>query len=158
MIQLTTKWNSGNGTWTLTNHIVMFRVAIVDVIRCCKRSGRSVLSEREQVLWLIASITTTNHLLIAHISMVNADPTGLGWWFPKETTRILLLRLRLSWHLLIATSLDDDSIGMMIIQRRYKNNTLNYKLNFKLTMMTRALLVHSLSWCELFSNCVSAYS
>ena len=39
MTQLNTKWNSANGNRTLTNHITMFRVAIMDVIRCCKRTG-----------------------------------------------------------------------------------------------------------------------
>lgn len=31
--QLTIKWNSANGTKTLTNHIANFRVAMVDIIR-----------------------------------------------------------------------------------------------------------------------------
>ena len=38
-IQLNTKWNSANGTKTLTNHVAEFCVAMMDVIRCCKRTG-----------------------------------------------------------------------------------------------------------------------
>ena len=78
MTQLNTKWNSANGNWILTNHIVMFRVVIEDIIWCWKRTNWSVPTEREQILLLITLITTTNHLLIAHILMVNRDPNGLG--------------------------------------------------------------------------------
>ena len=48
MIQLNTKWNSANGTRTLPNHITPFRVAMADVIRCCKRTGWSVPTERKK--------------------------------------------------------------------------------------------------------------
>ena len=46
--------------------------------------------EREQVLLLIASITTTNNLLIAHISMINGDPNGLGNSFEGIATHLML--------------------------------------------------------------------
>ena len=52
--------------------------------------GLTQQREREQVLWLIASITTMNRLLIAHILMVNADPIGLGNSFEGTATHLML--------------------------------------------------------------------
>ena len=72
------------------NHIARFRVSVVDIIRCCKHTGRSAPTEREQVLMLIDLIITTDNLLIAHISMVNGDPTGLGDSFEKTATHLIL--------------------------------------------------------------------
>ena len=39
MVQLKTIWNSSNGTKTLTNHTAAFCVNMVDIKRCCKRTG-----------------------------------------------------------------------------------------------------------------------
>ena len=90
MTQLNTKWNSANGTRNLTNCIAAFRVAMVDVIRCCKRTGRFAPTQREQVLLLIGLITTTNLLLTAHISMINGDSNRLGNSFEGRATHLML--------------------------------------------------------------------
>ena len=74
----------------MTNHSARFQVAIVGVTLCCKRTGQSVPTEREQVLWLIVLIITIDHLLIAHILMVNAYPTGLGNSFESTSTHLML--------------------------------------------------------------------
>ena len=60
------------------NHITAFRVAMVDVKRCCKRTGRSTPTVRLQVLSLVSLIVTMNPLLTAHIAAINNDPNGLG--------------------------------------------------------------------------------
>ena len=82
--------NSANGTKILTNHIAAFCAAMVDVIRWCKRTGRSTPTEREQVLLLVGSIITTNPLLMVHISMINGDPNGLGNIFEGTSTHLML--------------------------------------------------------------------
>jgi len=46
-------------------------------------------TEREQVLKLIASIITTEPLLIAHILQVNTDPGGLGANFEANATHLI---------------------------------------------------------------------
>ena len=46
MTQLKAMWNSANGSKILTNHIASFHVAMVDVRRCCKRTGGSARTER----------------------------------------------------------------------------------------------------------------
>ena len=90
MVQLKTMWNSSNGTKTLTNHIAVFRVNMVDIKRCCKRTGWSTPTVREQVLWLVGSITTTNLLLTAHIAAINGDPSELGDNFEAAATYLML--------------------------------------------------------------------
>ena len=46
--------------------------------------------EREQVLLLIGSITTTNPLLTAHTSMINGDLNGLEHSFEGTATHLML--------------------------------------------------------------------
>ena len=93
MIQLKTMWNSSNGTKTLSNHIAAFCVNIVDIKRYCKRTGRSTPTVREQVLWLVGSIITTNPLLKAHIAGINGDPIGLRNNFEAAATHLMLADL-----------------------------------------------------------------
>ena len=64
--------------------------------------------------------------------------------FPNKQRDFFCYGYGYQWHLLIATPLMvfywyDD------ITKEFENNTLNYNLSFKLTMITRALLVQSLS-------------
>ena len=88
--RLMIKWNSSKVSKTLTNHIATFRIAMIDIVRCCKHTGRSPPTEIEQVLKLLDSIQTTNFLLTAHISMVNTDLTGLGNSFEDTATHLML--------------------------------------------------------------------
>ena len=64
---LENKWSSTGVTKSLTAHIASFRVAIVDIKRCCVHVDRTPPTERKQVLKLIASITTSDPILTAHI-------------------------------------------------------------------------------------------
>ena len=90
MVQLINLWNSSNGTKTLTNHIAAFRVNMVNIKRCCKCTGRSIPTVREQVLWLVRSITTVNPLLMAHIAAINGDQSGLDNNFEAAATHLML--------------------------------------------------------------------
>ena len=45
---------------------------------------------REQVLWLVGSIITTNPLLTAHIAGINGDPNRLGNNFESAATHLML--------------------------------------------------------------------
>ena len=45
---------------------------------------------REQVLWLVGSIISTNPLLTAHIAGINGDPIGLGNNFEAVVTHLML--------------------------------------------------------------------
>ena len=90
MIQLKTMWNSSTGTKTLTNHIAAFRVNMVDIKRCYKRTGWSTPIEREQVLWLVGLIIATNPLLTAHIAGINDDSNGLGNNFEAAAMHLML--------------------------------------------------------------------
>ena len=87
---LDNKWNSTGAAKTLTNHIASFRVAMVDIKRCCLHTDQTPPTEREQVLKLIASIMTSEPLLIAHILQVNADPGGLGANFEATAIHLML--------------------------------------------------------------------
>ena len=58
------------------------------------------------------------------------------------------------WHLLIATPLMVLFYWYDDITKDIKNNTLNYNLSFKLTMITRALLVSHYP-VLIFSNAVT---
>ena len=84
------EWNSDNGHKTLTLHIASFRTLLVDLKRCCKHTGRSPPTVREQVLWMVNSIKTTDSLLIAHIAAINGDPNGMGMNFEKAATHLML--------------------------------------------------------------------
>ena len=84
-----TELNSGNGV-TLTIHIAAYRLHLVDLKRCCKRTGRSPLTVREQVLWMVNSITTTDPSLNAHIAQINGDLTGIRMNFEAAATHLML--------------------------------------------------------------------
>ena len=90
MSTLKTNRNSANANKTLTNHIATYRVNLVDVKRCCKRTGRSPPTVREQILWMVGSIITANPLLTAHIAQINGDPLGLGMNFEGAATHLML--------------------------------------------------------------------
>ena len=90
MIQLKTMWNSSNDTKTLTNHIAAFRVNMVDIKRYYKRTGQSTPTVREQVLWLVGLIITTNPLLTAHITGINGNPIGLKNNFEAASRHLML--------------------------------------------------------------------
>ena len=85
-----TKWSSANGVKTLTLHIGAYRQRVVDLKKCCKHTGRSPPTVREQVLWMIGSIDTTDPLLIAHIAQINGDPLGMGMDFKRAATHLML--------------------------------------------------------------------
>ena len=85
-----TEWSSANGVKTLTLHIGAYRQRVVDLKKCCKHTGRSPPTVREQVLWMIGSIETTDPLLIAHIAQINGDPTGMGMNFEAAATHLML--------------------------------------------------------------------
>ena len=83
-------WSSANGVKTLTLHIGALRQRVVDLKKCCKHTGRAPPTVREQVLWMIDSIETTDPLLIAHIAQINGDPTGMGIDFEAAATHLML--------------------------------------------------------------------
>ena len=87
---LTLPWTSAKNTCSLTNHIAKFRSIVMDITRCCKHIGRTPPTERELVLLLIGSITSTDPTLTAHIAMVTSDPTGLGMRFEDTATNLML--------------------------------------------------------------------
>ena len=90
MIQPKTMWNSLNGTKILTNHIAALRVNMVDIKRCCKCTGWSTSTVREQILCLVGLIITTNPLLTVHIAAINGDLNGLGNNFEAAATQLIL--------------------------------------------------------------------
>ena len=75
---------------SLTDHIAKFRSVVIDITKCCKHTGRTPPTERELVLLLIGSITSTDPNLTAHIAMVTSDPTGLGMRFEDTATNLML--------------------------------------------------------------------
>ena len=85
-----TEWNSANGSKTLTLYIAAYRIHLVDLKRCCKHTGQSPPSVREQALWMLSSIITTEPLLIAHMAQINGDPMGLGMNFEGAATHLML--------------------------------------------------------------------
>ena len=87
---LDTKWNSAGAARSLTAHYASLRNKLVDIKRCCVHINRAPPTEREMVLKLMSTITTTNPLLIAHILQVNADPTGLGSNFEATAAHLML--------------------------------------------------------------------
>ena len=90
MSNLKAEWNNSNGNKTLTNRITTYCIHLVDLKRCCKRTGRSPPTVREQVLWMVSSIITTDPLLIAHIAQINGDPMGMGMNFEAAATHLML--------------------------------------------------------------------
>ena len=87
---LDTKWNSAGATRSLTAHCASLRNKLVDIRRCCVHINRAPPTDREMVLKLMSTITTTNPLLTAHISQVNADTIGLGSNFEATAAHLML--------------------------------------------------------------------
>ena len=91
IVCLSNPWASGRTTTgSLTDHIAKFRSRFMDVVRCCTHTGRTPPTEREQILLLLSSITSTDPTLTAHIAMINSDPTGLGMCFEDTATNLML--------------------------------------------------------------------
>ena len=84
------EWSSANANKTLTLHIASLRQTMVDLKNSCKHTDRSPPSVREQVLWMISSINTSDPLLIAHIAQINGDPAGMGMNFELAATHLML--------------------------------------------------------------------
>ena len=93
MINMKTEWNNANGSKTLTLHIAAYQIHLVDLTRCCKHTGRSPPTVREQVLWMVCSIITTNPLLIAHMAQINGNPISLVMNFEAAATHLMLADL-----------------------------------------------------------------
>ena len=89
-IVLNQEWKSAGGTRPLSSHISCLRNKHVDLKRCCSNLNRTPTTEREMVLKLMSTITTTNPLLIAHMSQVNADIVGLGSNFEACAAHLML--------------------------------------------------------------------
>ena len=69
---------------------LLYHINLVDVKRCCKPTGRSPPTVREQILWMVGSIITANFLLTAYIAQINCDPLGLGMNFEGAATHLIL--------------------------------------------------------------------
>ena len=84
------EWRSAGGSRSLSSHISNLRNKLVDLKRCCSNLNRTPPTDREMVLKLMSTIITTNPLLVAHMSQVNADIVGLGSNFEACAAHLML--------------------------------------------------------------------
>ena len=87
---LSLPWASNRNVCSLTDHIAKICSVVMDVTRCCKHTGRTPPTKREQVLLLLRSITSTDPTLTAHIAMVISNLTGFGMRFEDTATNLML--------------------------------------------------------------------